>query len=157
MLTLIFGVTERPMKRSEFYEMIWREPMSTVAKRYGMSDVGLAKLCRRNRIPTPPRGYWAKREQGQEPPIPALSNPKDDWDIPLMNPRVVARLDLQRTQIQQIIGEPQTTAQPVACVATLNEAHPLVSRAHEQLKGARLDTDGRIKVGAGGARTFPLK
>jgi len=39
--------------------------MSKLAKRYGLSDRGLAKICARNDIPCPPRGYWAKKESGR--------------------------------------------------------------------------------------------
>ena len=38
--------------------------MITLAKEYGISDVGLAKICRRNQVPLPPRGYWAKLAAG---------------------------------------------------------------------------------------------
>lgn len=32
--------------RSILYEEVWEEPMRDVAKRYGVSDVALAKTCR---------------------------------------------------------------------------------------------------------------
>lgn len=40
--------------------------MVEVAKEYGLSDRGLAKLCERNGIPVPPRGYWSKKHAGQK-------------------------------------------------------------------------------------------
>jgi hypothetical protein len=46
--------------------------MRTLAERYGLSDVGLAKICRAADIPTPPRGYWAKKAAGKAPPRPRL-------------------------------------------------------------------------------------
>jgi hypothetical protein len=51
---------------------VWNEPVETVAKRLGLSDVGLGKLCRRHNIPTPPRGYWARKTVGTHDPIPPL-------------------------------------------------------------------------------------
>jgi hypothetical protein len=42
------------------------------AKHYGISDVGLAKACRRMGVPRPPVGYWAKRAAGHEIEIPSL-------------------------------------------------------------------------------------
>lgn len=39
--------------------------MRTIAQEYGISDVGLAKVCRKLMIPLPGRGYWAKKEAGQ--------------------------------------------------------------------------------------------
>jgi hypothetical protein len=45
--------------RTELYELVWAEPMSKLAVKYGISDVGLAKACRRAGIPIPPRWHWA--------------------------------------------------------------------------------------------------
>lgn len=48
-----------------------------LAKKYCMSDVGLAKICQRMQIPVPPRGYWAKRAYGhklKKSPLPPLTD-----------------------------------------------------------------------------------
>jgi hypothetical protein len=39
--------------------------MKTLARRFGISDVALKKTCARAEIPTPYRGYWAKKEAGK--------------------------------------------------------------------------------------------
>lgn len=44
--------------REELYERAWSTPMQKLAKEYGLSDVGLAKTCRKLCIPVPRRGYW---------------------------------------------------------------------------------------------------
>ena len=63
--------------REKIYEEIWAEPIRHVAKRYGLSDVGLAKVCRKLSIPRPGRGYWAIKAAGKptpkQPPLPKLS------------------------------------------------------------------------------------
>lgn len=51
-------------EREKLYQEIWAEPVMQVAKRYGISDVGLAKICKKMKIPRPPRGYWAKKSYG---------------------------------------------------------------------------------------------
>ena len=43
-----------------------------VAKKYAISDAMLRRVCREMEIPTPPVGYWAKKQAGQEVPIPPL-------------------------------------------------------------------------------------
>lgn len=53
-------------KRESLHELVWTAPVFEVAKRLGVSDVGLAKLCRRAAIPTPRRGYWARVESGRQ-------------------------------------------------------------------------------------------
>lgn len=63
------------LTREQLYEQVWSEPIRTLAKRYGLSDVGLAKTCRRLKIPLPGRGYWAKSAAGhpvKRMPLPVL-------------------------------------------------------------------------------------
>jgi hypothetical protein len=55
----------RPVDREALYNEVWTEPVSVVAPRYGLSDVGLAKICRKLAIPLPSRGYWAKVKAGR--------------------------------------------------------------------------------------------
>jgi len=40
----------------ELYQLIWGKPIHTLSKEFGISDVGLAKICKRNNIPRPERG-----------------------------------------------------------------------------------------------------
>ena len=54
--------------REKIYEEIWLEPIQHVAKRYKLSDVGFAKVCRKLDIPRPGRGYWAMKAAGK--PVP---------------------------------------------------------------------------------------
>lgn len=39
--------------RKELYEQVWAEPMTRLAKKYGVSDVGLRKRCLKLNIPVP--------------------------------------------------------------------------------------------------------
>jgi Ankyrin repeats (3 copies)/Ankyrin repeats (many copies) len=63
--------------REKIYEEIWSEPIQHVAKRYGISDVGFAKVCRKLSIPRPGRGYWAIKAAGKtlprRPPLSELA------------------------------------------------------------------------------------
>ncbi len=61
------------MNREDVYALVWQTPLSQLAKTFGLSDVGLRKICIRHDIPTPPLGYWAKRMHGKpvnQPPLP---------------------------------------------------------------------------------------
>lgn len=63
--------------RDKLYRQVWERPMQTVAKEYRISDVALAKTCRKLAIPVPGRGYWAKRAAGtrvpKQPLLPKLT------------------------------------------------------------------------------------
>ena len=48
------------IKRSELYEKVWTTPILQLAKEFGISDVALAKTCKRYNIPKPDLGYWSK-------------------------------------------------------------------------------------------------
>jgi hypothetical protein len=52
-------------KREAPFELVWTAPVYEVAARLGVSDMAVAKLCRRADIPLPPRGYWQRLEAGQ--------------------------------------------------------------------------------------------
>lgn len=54
------------LSREQLYELVWEKPMQHLAKEYGISDRALAKLCGRQQVPVPPRGYWAKMSAGQK-------------------------------------------------------------------------------------------
>jgi len=56
------------LTRKELYDQIWSEPAVKLARKYGFSDVWLARICKKNNIPRPPRGYWARIESGQKVP-----------------------------------------------------------------------------------------
>ena len=51
--------------RRVLYDLVWSKPITTLAAEFGISDVGLAKICERHRITTPGRGYWAKIAAGK--------------------------------------------------------------------------------------------
>jgi hypothetical protein len=61
------------ISRTELYEKVWSQSVSSLAKEMGISDVGLAKICKRHNIPRPGLGYWAKKQAGikvQQKPLP---------------------------------------------------------------------------------------
>jgi hypothetical protein len=54
--------------REELYEKVWAQPIQKLAKEYGVSDVALARACKRRRVPVPGKGYWAKKAAGKSVP-----------------------------------------------------------------------------------------
>jgi hypothetical protein len=101
-------------KRSDLYTEVWQEPVRSIAKKYGISDVALAKICRKLDVPLPGRGYWARKAAGQEVPKTPLP-------------------PLKRGQPAQYTAaryfEPDRPAEMNGAVATLIEAERDPSRA----------------------------
>lgn len=52
-------------EREALYNEVWTDPVTVVARRYGISDTGLRKHCKRLGIPLPSSGYWAKLKDGK--------------------------------------------------------------------------------------------
>jgi hypothetical protein len=59
-------------ERQKLFDEVWATPVTKLAKKYGLSDVGLRKICVSLDVPLPPRGYWAKLAAGKTIPKPAL-------------------------------------------------------------------------------------
>jgi len=65
------------MSRRELYELVWREPATKVAERFGITGTGLRKICDRHDIPVPPRGHWAKVATSKKVTRPRLPRPNE--------------------------------------------------------------------------------
>lgn len=59
-------------ERQKLFDEVWVTPVTKLAQDYGMSDVGLRKICITLDIPMPPRGYWAKIAAGKKISKPTL-------------------------------------------------------------------------------------
>lgn len=73
------------VSREELYELVWSTPMVTASRRYGLSDNGLRKICKKLDVPTPPRGYWAGQGRRRRPV--RLPPAKEGWPVEAWLPR----------------------------------------------------------------------
>jgi hypothetical protein len=63
--------------QQELYDLIWSKPGTTLSAEFGVSDVAIAKRCKKLNVPRPSRGYWAKIEAGYKPrksPLPPTAD-----------------------------------------------------------------------------------
>jgi hypothetical protein len=130
--------------RAELYRLIWTEPMQQAAKRFHLSDVGLAKRCRRRNIPVPPRGYWARRQSGKKDKIPALPpSPYETvvferWEDPHAGPPLAPELaDLiarEGLPENRMVVSPET-----------RPLHPIVKETKKALGEAKPDERGILR------------
>ncbi|UFN51585.1 hypothetical protein LPC08_25310 (plasmid) [Roseomonas sp. OT10] len=132
--------------RKELYDQVWREPMTRVAERYGVSGVALAKTCRKLGVPVPPRGHWAKLQHGKpspQPPLPPAENPATEKAVTITasvkvdtltdDPAVAARLEEEARPENRI-----TVAE------RLTDPHPAVRATADAIAGAKTDDFGMI-------------
>ena len=132
-------------KRDLLYEEVWAESMLTVAKRYRISSVALAKVCKKLRVPFPGRGYWARVAAGKDveerPPLPAL-RPGDPSELKV--PRRHAPLVALRTAIEEKLREEKNPAAAIVVGKKLSSPHPLVETAAGVLGRPR----AKVKTGS---------
>jgi hypothetical protein len=115
------------LTRAELYEKVWATPVRTLAKDFGMSDVGLAKICRKHDIPAPPLGYWRKTETGHKVVRPPLSDAKNGLET--LDIYVRERLP---PELAALAAEP---AAEIAIPAELS--HELVMRTEKLLASGK--------------------
>ncbi|MBZ9974211.1 MULTISPECIES: hypothetical protein [unclassified Mesorhizobium] len=147
-------MTRREFSREELFALVWERPTSEIAKELGISDVALAKLCRRLQVPKPPRGYWAKVQAGGGPRRPPLGAFRDEID---RRRRETARIKAAGTlsNLQQQFYSAAITdlkAQGVDVTAVTGNRLPdldpnlaaqllllIQNRAHEWIKQGKID------------------
>lgn len=121
------------VSRVELYNQVWSTPISQLAKQYGLSDVGFAKVCNRNNVPRPPRGYWAKIQAGIALRKTSLPDPQNNQPIEFSDPS-------ERPSTPK--PPPTPDNEPKIVVAeTLRGCHALVREANEQLQGCKTTTE----------------
>ncbi len=137
----------KTIARQALYDAVWAQPMTRLSKEFGVSDVGLAKACRKLSVPIPPRGYWARKAAGKPviqaalPPRPpglgdettiggggstgwGWSGPPDDLflgDVP-PTPTFDEPIEQVRARIEAAIGKAAVVRRE------LGELHPLVAK-----------------------------
>ncbi len=135
------------MTRSELYELVWKEPMIHVAKRFGISDVALRKTCVKHNIPTPPLGYWAKLAHGKkvvQPPLPPSSS-----DVPeQIRITLRAKRELPAAVSAVLIAAQEREAAPERRITVLEQRpaklHPIVAATEKALRKGKADNEGFV-------------
>jgi hypothetical protein len=119
--------------------------MVKVAKRFHVSDVAVAKACRRHKIPLPGRGYWARVVAGQKVEKSPLPATKEGWIETITftgMPDTATRID--RSEIPEIQTE-KSSENRVVVSDEPSELHPLVRRTLVLLSGSKPSEDGILQ------------
>ena len=121
--------------RQELYEKVWQFPLRKLAFEYGISDVGLAKVCRKLEIPLPGLGHWTKIACGHtiaRPSLPAMEN------LPVLTRQIrkpeTAVLPEDTPELERIERIAAATT-PAVTKAML--AHPLIEKTKLLLNEAQ--------------------
>lgn len=123
-----------PVSREALYEEVWTDAATIVAPRYGLSDVGLVKICKKLGIPVPARGYWAKVKAGRptrKVPLPALTAGARDLAGPMPLTEQEAAM---HARVRDALQQTRESQSNIIVPAELVDPHPLVRAAAARLK-----------------------
>ncbi len=131
--------------RAEFYEKVWSEPSTKLAKEFGLSNVMIGKICKKHSIPKPYRGYWPRFRRGWKPsrtPLKELTDPRlqsvsitirEKNDREVSDPTLKTRITLERSA-RNIIRVKKH----------LNAPHESIEHTRAAIKLARPDKYGLL-------------
>jgi len=114
-------------ERTKLYEEIWTEAVTTVAKRYGVSDVALRKICKQLVVPLSPLGYWTKITAERKPPSPLL--PKYSGPAEIVRQSYVSDEPVEPDP-EHLLAQREFEARPenrIVVSESIDMPHPLVT------------------------------
>jgi hypothetical protein len=125
------------LSREQLYEEVWQTPIHRLCSKYGLSDVGLAKVCRRMDIPRPPRGYWRRRTTGAKTRRPSLQPAAAGTQLEVT-------FSHRGTIPKKIVVHRETkiSARPPLVDEVLTDPHPLVALTRDRFESASDDPCG---------------
>ena len=147
-------MTKHVLTRRQLYDLIWSEPTILVAEKLGISDAGLAKICKRHRVPKPSRGYWAKLKAGK-PVKQRLLVEIDDASlnriviggtserIPELARQILKRGREERAR-HKPTGKPATSSPPA--LPAVDEPHKILKQTARKLRRGKMDQKGLVNA-----------
>lgn len=133
------------LTRQQLYDLVWQKSISRlVAEDFAISGVGLAKVCARHGVPTPPRGYWAQIDAGKLLARPKLPAGDDRTGIDLPPARPKDESPEARNQLATEIANEKDPARRIAVAERLHSPCELVSQTKLALEGVDADSDGLV-------------
>lgn len=127
------------LSREELYKEIWKTPARVLAEQFDISDVGLAKACKRMGIPRPPRGYWQRKEAGKSVKTPPL---------PPAKPTDKLTVEFRRATHPKRPPTPLRNLVPAEIFQSFDQPHALVDLTRRRLEKATLSKTGHLVTAA---------
>lgn len=126
---------EREITREELYKLVWSKSLVLAAQELGISDVGLAKICKRLDVPRPYRGYWPRIESGHKITIPRLPPAKKDTPASaFISPHVNQEPQMGKQERAELIEHERQPENRIVVPENLRGAHPLVRESRTLLE-----------------------
>jgi len=138
------------VSRQVLYDQVWETPMTKLAKEYGISDVALAKICKKLNVPYPWRGYWRRKETGKAVtpfPLPSSSDPGKQSVVIYRTIRSEAMMTRSES-VRQYMTTEQSPEQKITVPDRLMNPHRLLKEHLGEWRSASVDEYGAIRSGS---------
>jgi hypothetical protein len=132
------------LTREELYRLVWKSPLSTLASRFGISDVGLKKVCVKHDIPVPGRGYWAKVHSGTKPRMP-LPKRKNAGLIRIHGRQTAKRMPIKTDELERWRAFEARAENRIRVMHRINNLHPIAQAVERTLEKAEPNHDGLLE------------
>jgi hypothetical protein len=132
--------------------------VNKVAQDFGISDVALKKICEKHRVPTPPRGHWAKKAAGKsvkQVRFVETADPLDEKitifgsnqaDLP-----APVREVLQKAREARAARPKPPSAAAASMVIPIGQIHPAIAPTAKKLRTHKPDKDGVVSAHGNGS------
>ncbi|HWZ88996.1 MAG TPA: hypothetical protein VNW92_09100 [Polyangiaceae bacterium] len=139
------------LTRDGLYHQVWKTPMSRLAAEFGISDVALAKICKKLDVPIPGRGYWARVTNGQkvkQPKLPkARAGARAEYTLAKHEPRVAtAAVEVPEVKISDSLVSAHAATRRLSAV--LDGREP----GHRKTNYLSGDSEATVRVSDGTKR-----
>ena len=135
--------------RQALYDQVWSSPMTKLAKEYGISDVALAKICKKLNVPYPWRGYWRRKETGKavkQLPLPPNTDPAKQGITIHRTIRSESVAPLSEDVTQRITAE-QASERKIVVPDRLTNPHRLLKDHLAEWRSPKVNDYGAIWSG----------
>lgn len=141
-------MAHRRLTREELHRLVWTRPMRDLATEFGVSDVGLKKICLRHDVEPPKQGHWQRVAAGDEiDPLPLTK--REDAPLidiygadPVLQPKLSPE---ERARLEELLERETLPEYRIKLDAELVRLHPMTKRIHQALKASSPDKYGCLR------------
>jgi len=148
------NLDEITLTREDLYAQVWLEPMTILSEKYGISNVGLKKICKKLNVPVPGIGYWQRKKCGQQvmqTPLLKLSDPSamksytiEKRNILSQKPKLVR--EIQDENINELIEQERMPKNKIRVPKHIISPHAYIRRTEAIYKKHRINFAGLLEL-----------
>lgn len=144
--------------REDLYEKVWSQPITHIAKEYGVSDSAIIKICKKMEVPRPGAGHWTKVECGKtvkKAKLPKLSKKGiSEYKLSPHSGRVSDKFD-DKTNDQLLISFEKNEFNKIVVDEDVAAPHSLIVKNQKSFRNS--NTDDKFIIRPRAKKHFNLK